>query len=212
MRKLLLGAVVVFSALLGLSTVQAEPVAGKEYAELRTPVEVSEPGKIEVVEMFWYGCGHCYQFEPYVNKWAETLPEDVNFVRIPALFGNIWDAHGQMFLTLQSMGVEPQVHTAIFDAIQRQRKRLATPDEMADFLATQGIDKDTFLKTFNSFGIKTQMEKYRKLAMAYQVQGVPTMLVNGKYRFDIVSSGGPGEALQVADYLIEKERKAAAAN
>lgn len=209
MRKLLLGAAVALSALMGLSSVQAAPVAGKEYVELKTPVEVAEPGKIEVVEMFWYGCGHCYQFEPYVNKWAETLPEDVNFVRMPALFGNIWDVHGQLFLTLESMGVEPQVHEAIFNAIHQQRKRLATPDEMADFLAVQGVDKDAFLKAYNSFGVKTQMEKYRKLAMAYQVQGVPTMLVNGKYRFDIVSAGGPTQALQVADFLIEKERSAA---
>ncbi|MCL3028211.1 thiol:disulfide interchange protein DsbA, partial [Klebsiella pneumoniae] len=84
-----------------------------------------------------------------------------------------------------------------------------TPEEMADFLAGKGVDKEKFLSTYNSFAIKGQMEKAKKLAMAYQVTGVPTMVVNGKYRFDIGSAGGPEETLKLADYLIEKERAAA---
>jgi thiol:disulfide interchange protein DsbA len=104
--------------------------------------------------------------------------------------------------------VEHNVHAAIFNAIHVQGKKLATPDEMADFLATQGVDKDEFLKTFNSFAVKGQVEKAKKLAMAYQITGVPVMIVNGKYRFDISSSGGPQQVLQVADHLIQKERGA----
>jgi len=192
-----------------MSAVQADDIeAGKQYVELSSPVPVAVPGKIEVVELFWYGCPHCYQFEPTLNPWAEKLPEDVNFVRIPAMFGGLWNVHGQLFITLESMKVEHQVHKAVFDAIHKEGKKLATPEEMAEFLAGQGVDKDAFLKAYNSFAVKGQMEKAKKLAMAYQITGVPTLVVNGKYRFDISSSGGPEQTLKVAEHLIEKERAA----
>jgi len=210
MRKLILSAALVAASVFGMAAVQAaEPAtAGKEYLELSNPVPVSVPGKIEVVELFWYGCPHCYAFEPTINPWVEKLPKDVNFRRIPAMFGGPWDAHGQLFLTLEAMGVEHKVHNAVFDAIQKQGKRLTKPDEMADFVATQGVDKDKFLATFNSFAIQGQIKQAKELAQKYGVQGVPTMIVNGKYRFDLGTSGGPEQTLNVADQLIAKERAA----
>ena len=208
MRNLIISATLAAVSLFGMAA-QAEPIeAGKQYVELGNPVPVAKPGKIEVVELFWYGCGHCYQFESTINPWIETLPEDVNFVRIPAMFGGMWNVHGQMFITLEAMKAEHKVHAAIFDAIHKQGKKLATPEEMAEFLAAQGVDADKFLSTYNSFAVKGMVEKAKKLAMAYQISGVPVMIVNGKYRFDISSSGGPQQALQVADQLIAKERAA----
>ena len=159
-----------------------------------------------MVELFWYGCPHCYHFEPTINPWIAKLPDDVNFVRVPAMFGGVWDLHGQMFIALQTMGVEAKVHAAVFEAIQKDGKKLASPDEMAEFLATQGVDKDAFLKTYNSFGVKGQVANAKRLGMAYQISGVPAMVVNGKYRFDIGSSGGPEQTLDVADQRIAKER------
>ncbi len=207
MRNLIFGAALAISGLFGLSA-HAEPVAGQQYVELKSPVPVSKPGKVEVVELFWYGCPHCYAFEPTINPWAEKLPKDVNFRRIPAMFGGPWDAHGQLFLTLEAMGVEHKVHNAVFEAIQKQGKRLTKPDEMADFVATQGVDKDKFLATFNSFAIQGQIKQAKELAQKYGVQGVPTLIVNGKYRFDLGSTGGPEATLNVADQLIAKERAA----
>lgn len=208
MRNLILSAALAGISLFG-ATAHAEDIqAGKQYVELTSAVPVAKPGKIEVVELFWYGCPHCYQLEPTIQPWAAKLPEDVNFVRIPAMFGGVWNVHGQMFLTLEAMGAEAKVHDAIFSAIHREGKKLATPEEMAEFLAGQGIDKDKFLSTFNSFAIKGQMEKAKKLAMAYQITGVPVLVVNGKYRFDLGTAGGPGGAIQVADHLIAKERAA----
>jgi thiol:disulfide interchange protein DsbA len=208
MRNLICSAILATASLFGLSAQAAEPVAGEQYTVLSSPVPVAKPGKIEVVELFWYGCPHCYQFESTINPWVAKLPDDVHFVRIPALFGNTWNIHGQLFITLEAMQVEHKVHTAVFEAIHKEGKKLITPEEMADFLADKGVDKDAFLKTYDSFGVKSQMEKDRKLAVAYQISGVPTLIVNGKYRFDIRSSGGPEEALEVADYLIAKERAA----
>jgi len=213
MRNLILSAALVSASLFGMSAQAADVplVAGETYVELSNPVPVAEPGKIEVVELFWYGCPHCYSFEPVINPWAEKLPADVHFVRIPAMFGGPWDAHGQMFLTLEAMGVENKVHSAVFNAIQKDRKPLTKPDEMADFLATQGVDKDKFLATFNSFAIKGQISKAKELAKKYEVSGVPTMIVDGKYRFDLGTAGSPEQALNVADQLIAKERAAKAA-
>ena len=207
MRNLILSAVLAGASLFGVA--QAENIeAGKQYVELSSAVPVSKPGKIEVVELFWYGCPHCYHFEPTINPWIAKLPDDVNFVRVPAMFGGVWDLHGQMFIALQTMGVEAKVHAAVFEAIQKDGKKLASPDEMAEFLAAHGIDKSKFLSTFNSFAVKGQMAKAKKLAVAYQISGVPVLIVGGKYRFDIRSSGGPQETLQVADFLIQKERSA----
>ena len=210
MRNLILSAALVSASLFGM-TAQAADVpleAGKTYIELSNAVPVAVPGKIEVVELFWYGCPHCYAFEPVVNPWAEKLPSDVNFVRLPAMFGGPWDAHGQMFLTLEAMGVEHKVHAAVFNAIQKEGKRLTDKDEMADFLATQGVEKAKFLQTFDSFAIKGKIAKAKDLAKKYEISGVPTMIVDGKYRFDLGTAGGPEQALNVADQLIAKERAA----
>ena len=210
MRNLILAAALAGASLFAATaTVHAEDIqAGKQYIELGSPVPVAQPGKIEVVELFWYGCPHCYQFEPNLQHWAAKLPQDVHFVRIPAMFGGLWNVHGQMFLTLEAMGAEAKVHEAIFNTIHREGKKLATPEEMAEFLAGQGIDKEVFLSTYNSFAIKGQVEKAKKLAMAYQITGVPVLVVDGKYRFDLGTAGGPEGALKVADFMIAKERAA----
>ncbi|MGE9760536.1 thiol:disulfide interchange protein DsbA/DsbL [Pseudomonas sp. PDM20] len=206
MRNLIFTAALALAGLFAVNANAADFEAGKNYTELNQAVPVSQPGKIEVVELFWYGCPHCYAFEPTINPWVEKLPADVHFVRIPAMFGGLWNIHGQLFLTLESMGVEKKVHHSIFEKLHNNPKALTTPEEMADFVAEQGVDKDKFLSTYNSFAIKGQIEKAKKLAMAYQISGVPTLVVNGKYRFDIGSAGGPDEALQLADQLIAKER------
>ncbi|UUY09386.1 thiol:disulfide interchange protein DsbA/DsbL [Pseudomonas sp. J452] len=213
MRNLMLSAAIaslsLFSFGVQAESVEAEPVkAGQHYVELQKPVPVSQPGKIEVVELFWYGCPHCYQLEPTLNAWVEKLPSDVHFTRVPALFGRTWDIHGQLYITLDLMKVEQRVHKAVFDAIHKQGKELKDPEEMADFLAEQGVDRDSFLNTYNSFAVKGQMAKAKQLAKAYQITGVPVLIVNGKYRFDVRSAGGEKQLLQVANYLIDKERAA----
>src|SRR5690606_1002961 len=125
--------------------------------------------QIEVVEVFWYGCPHCYQFEPSINQWAAQLPKDVKFIRIPAQFNELWEVHARLFFALEVMKAEEQVHTAIFEGIhQAQDPRLTggrdarkvilpTADSMGDFLAERGIDKAAFIKTFNSFAVSNRL-------------------------------------------------------
>ncbi|AKX47197.1 thiol:disulfide interchange protein [Thiopseudomonas alkaliphila] len=208
MRKLLLSSFLATSCLFGAQALAVEPVAGTNYVVLESPVAVSKKDQIEVVELFWYGCPHCYQLEPTLNPWVEQLPEDVNFVKMPAMFGGAWDVHGQLFYTLQALKVEQKVHDRVFDALHNKKQRLANAKEIASFLEADGIDQDTFNKTWNSFGVKSQMEKARQQAMAYQVQGVPALVINGKYRFDIGMAGGLTETTELADALIAQERQA----
>lgn len=208
MRNLLMSAVLVGASLLGSTAFAQEPVEGRNYVALSSPVPVAQPEKIEVVELFWYGCPHCYQLEATINPWSTALPEDVNFVRVPAMFGGIWNLHGQLFYTLENLKVDEAVHNSIFNALHNQGRKLSSMNEITQFVATQGIDKDTFVKTWNSFSVKSQMEKAKKLAVAYQISGVPAVVINGKYRFDIGMAGGLQQTVDVADVLIEKERQA----
>ncbi|TDQ38119.1 thiol:disulfide interchange protein DsbA/DsbL [Thiopseudomonas denitrificans] len=208
MRKLLLTALLSLGGL-ALNTAMANNlVAGQHYAVLANPVTTSQADKIEVVELFWYGCPHCYQLEPTISSWKKELPEDVNFVKIPAMFGGIWNLHGQLYYSLQALKVDDSVHDAVFEALHERNRRLASLPEITAFVGGLGIDKDAFEKAWNSFGVKSQLEKAKKLAIAYQVSGVPALVVNGKYRFDIGMAGGLRETAQVADLLIEKERGA----
>lgn len=204
----------IFAALLSLGSLTAHTalaeslVAGQHYAVLANPVATSQADKIEVVELFWYGCPHCYQLEPTISNWKKDLPEDVNFVKIPAMFGGIWNLHGQLFYTLQALKADDSVHEAIFEALHERNRRLASLPEITAFVGGLGIDKEKFEKTWNSFGVKSQLEKAKKLAIAYQISGVPALVVNGKYRFDIGMAGGLQETAEVADLLVAKERSA----
>ncbi len=184
-----------------------EPRAGKEYTILDNPVPTAEPNKIEVTEIFWYGCPHCFHLEPIINKWASNLPEDIHFVRMPALASKLWSIHGQLFVTLDILKAENKLHSAIFESIQTRKNLLLSPDEMANFVAEYGIDKQKFLNTYNSFGVQTVLEKDKKLLDKYGITGVPAVIVNGKYRVEYNDTVlEPQSLLRIVNYLIKKER------
>lgn len=206
MRTLLFSALLALGSLTSQAAMADSLVAGQHYAVLANPVATSQADKIEVVELFWYGCPHCYQLEPTISEWKKDLPEDVNFVKVPAMFGGIWNLHGQMFYALQALKADDSAHEAVFKALHEQNRRLASLPEITTFVAGLGFDKADFEKAWNSFGVKSQLEKAKKLAVAYQVSGVPAMVVNGKYRFDIGMAGGLRETAEVANLLIAKER------
>ena len=209
MRNLILGTTLITVGLFVMTAQATDNIpleAVKKYVELSNPVPVLDPGKIEVVELFWYGCPHCYYFSQTINPWAKNLPKDVNFKRIPALFGDPWDAHGQLFITLETMGVEDKIHNSVFNAIQKEGRDLTKPEDMADFVANQGVNRTDFLKNLNSLAIRSKMDQYKELAHKYGIQSVPAMIVNGKYRFDLITTGGPEQAINIADQLISKER------
>lgn len=207
MRNLVMSAILVGASLFGSTVFAQELVEGRNYVTLSSPVPVVQPEKIEVVAVFGYSCPYCYQLESALTPWSKTLKEDVNFTRMPAMFGGVWNLYGQLFYTLETMQADEKVHHSVFNAIHNANRKLSSLNEITNFVAEQGVDKELFTKTWNSFSVKSQMEKAKKLAMAYQISGVPTLVVNGKYRFDVGMAGGMQETVEVADALIEKERQ-----
>ncbi|MFJ6709060.1 MULTISPECIES: thiol:disulfide interchange protein DsbA/DsbL [unclassified Streptomyces] len=185
----------------------AEANAGKEYTELSNPVLAPVPGKIEVVHWFWYGCGHSHRFASAVGPWTDKLANDVAYRRLPVMFNDWAEAHAQMFFVLEASGAEDKVHNAVYDAIQN-RRLLTDPQDQADFLASQGLDRAKYLAAYRSFGIQSRVQQAKHLANVYQITTTPSMVVNGKYRFDPGMTGGYDRTLKVADQLISKERTA----
>lgn len=186
----------------GLSIFVAQ--ADQPYVELPRSAWSAQDQNVEVMEFFSYGCRFCYDLEPTINHWIELLPPDVHFSRVPAMVGGIWDVYGQLYLTLETMGVRHEVHTAVFESV-RVRQAMVTPEDMAHFLAGQGIEPKAFLATFHSFAVQAKVKEARRKTAVFEVVGVPSLVVNGRYRFDQTAGGASG-MLKLAEILIDKER------
>ncbi|MFZ1831087.1 MAG: thiol:disulfide interchange protein DsbA/DsbL [Candidatus Competibacteraceae bacterium] len=171
---------------------------GKDYVRVSTPVPPATPGKVEVVEMFWYGCPHCYDLEPVTEEWLKRKPENVVFMRVPVAFGATWEPGARAYYAAEALGVLDKLHPALFDAFHKRRK-LSTEDELAAFFAEHGVDQDAFRKAYKSFQTETQLRRGNQLAQRYGLKGVPAVIVNGKY--DIRSP----RMFEVVDFLIARE-------
>ena len=191
-----------------LQAQEVEYKAGEHYVVLPAPAPTADPEKVEVAELFWYGCGHCFQFDPIISEWKGTLADDVNFREVPAMFGGAWNTHAQLFYTVESLGKLEETHSAIFAAIHQQNNRLADEDAMIELLADYDISEEEFKKAWGSFGVRSKMEQATRLAKAYRATGVPTLIVNGKYRIEGAMVGGFDQMLKVAEFLVEQERQA----
>ncbi|MDX1634527.1 MAG: thiol:disulfide interchange protein DsbA/DsbL [Marinobacter sp.] len=179
---------------------------GEHYRALSNPVPTGSGDKIEVAEVFWYGCPHCYSFKPLIEKWEQDLPEDVQFELLPAALGQSWEPHARAFYTVKALDKFEQTHDALFDALARDRKPLNDAESLADFLSEYGVDPEKFVKTFNSFGVNAKMQQAQAKIRGARITGVPAMLVNGKYVVSASLAGSHEQMLEVVDYLIEKER------
>ena len=163
--------------------------------------------KIEVLEFFWYGCPHCYSFEPFIQSWKKTKPANVEFVRVPAVFRPDWEVQARTYYALSSMGVIEDLHIKIFDAMNKEKKRLNTLDIMADFVAEQGVDREKFVGQYSSFAVDSMVRKAKKQQTIYKVQGVPAIIVNGKYSTSGSMSGSYDNLVKILDHLIALESK-----
>lgn len=200
----------ILSALLfaGLSFAAAaeEYQAGVHYIELPTAVRTADPAKVEVTEMFGYSCPHCYSLEPALDKWHDTLPADVDFKRVPVVFGRSWEPLARAYYVADLLGALDKTHQPTFEAIHKERKRFRGVDDLADFYAELGVDAAKFKKYYDSFATTTKLNQGDSKVRSYQVDGVPALVINGKYRITAGMAGSQEEMLKVAEYLIEKER------
>jgi thiol:disulfide interchange protein DsbA len=199
------------AAALAAGRVLAQPAAaeGGGYRAVNPAQPTDAPGKVEVLEFFWYGCPHCNSLEPLLKDWVSKLPADVVFRKVHVGLGPSWVPHQQLFYTLESMGRSAALSPAIFNAIHVDRNMLSKPDAMAEFLAKHGVDRKQFLDTYESFAVRTRMRKASSLAEAYRLDGVPAFGVNGKWFTSPSMAGGNAQALRVLDQLVERERKGA---
>lgn len=178
---------------------------GVEYIKLATPLPTQNADKIEVQEFFWYGCPHCFQFEPKLEAWVKNKPANVEFVRTPAPLNPNWMVHTKTFYALEAMGKGDQFHTILFNAIHVEKLKLFTPDAIADFLSTKGVNRAQFLENFNSFAVDARSRRAAQLGNQYKITGVPALSVNGKYLINTNQAGGFDEVLNILSYLVKKE-------
>ena len=163
------------------------------------------PGKVEVAEIFWYGCPHCYTLEPHVEAWRATMPANVEFVRIPASLNQSWQIHARVYYTAEALGVLDQVHEELFRQIHSRGSRLDTEASLIEFFGRYGVTEAQFTETFNSFAVQTKLRQSDSLVRRYRITGVPAVVVNGKYVTGADMAGGEKRVFEVVDFLIERE-------
>jgi protein dithiol oxidoreductase (disulfide-forming) len=183
-------------------------VAGTHYTELKAPVNTNDASKVEVLEVFWYGCSHCFRFEPLITNWEATKPADVDFGRFPAMWNGLMEVHAQVYYTAEAMDALDIVHEHIFNAINIEGNRLQNEGQIGALFAKYGINEDDFGKAFNSFSVRTKVNQAKKRMQDYEIRSTPNMIVNGKY---LVTTGEAvrtqADMLEVVDFLVEKERQ-----
>jgi thiol:disulfide interchange protein DsbA len=182
---------------------------GKDYEELTFPQTVETGNQIEVREFFWYGCPHCYAIEPSLSHWLKTLPKNATFVRTPGTY-RPWQFLGQVYYTIETLGLVDKLHKPIFDAIHRDRRKLNSLDAVIAFVGEQGVKKQDFLKAYKSFGVRLKMKRAIQINADFDVRSVPNFVVDGKYRTSASLAGSEERVIKVLDYLIKKataERK-----
>ncbi|MEE8055427.1 MAG: thiol:disulfide interchange protein DsbA/DsbL [Gammaproteobacteria bacterium] len=193
----------------GLATA-AEPQSGPEHAYRRIvpPQPTDTDGKVEVVEVFWYGCSHCYDFEPYLNEWLATISPDVQFKRMPGVFRKSWMAHARAYYTAEQLGIVEEIHTPLFDAIHKDNQKLNDEASLKAFFVSHGVREEDFTKAYNSFTVDSKVKQAVVMGQRYGVTGVPSMIVNGKYRSSASITGSYANLIQAVNELIEQERQA----
>jgi thiol:disulfide interchange protein DsbA len=198
----------------GSALAQGAPIEGRQYVVLSPPLPTT-PGKIEVVEFFWYGCPHCYAFEPAIEAWAKQLPADVSFRKAHVAFRANVKIHQRMFYALEALGKEAMARPAIFNAMHQQGLGLDDVKSQAKFLGQLGIDASKYQDAYNSFGVQTKCTQAEKLSEAYRIDGVPSIGIGGRF-LTSPSSAAAGQrmnevelgqkALQITDFLIQRAR------
>lgn len=206
------------SVLAGMASASIDsPVAGKEYRVLPAPQIVESKGKVEVVEFFWYSCPHCNAFDPYLAGWVKAQGSNIVFKRVPVAFRPGDENQQKLYYALEAMGKNEQLHSKIFYAIHVDHQHLDTEAAIADFVASNGVNRDAFLNAFRSFPVSTKSQQATQMAHAYELDGVPLVAVNGHYETSPSIAGAElgdqpettyfSSTLKVLDFLVAKAAK-----
>jgi thiol:disulfide interchange protein DsbA len=163
-------------------------------------------GKVEVIEFFWYGCPHCFDFDPEIMAWEKRQAKDVVFRQVPIAFREELMPHSQLFYALEALG-KSNLNSKVMFAMHRENKRLLNENDIADWVASQGVDRNAFLAAYRSFAVVSKARAARQMGEAYRIDGVPTVAIQGKYITSPSIAGTRAKAIAVMDHLVDKVRK-----
>ncbi len=205
-KKVFISFLLIFASTFALA--QGRPIEeGFDFRTLPVAQAVEQKGKVEVLEFFWYGCPHCHDFEPELSAWIKRQGKDVAVRKVPVAFRDDLLIHSQLFYALESMG-RPDLHAKVMDAMHVSKKKLLSETEITDWVGSQGVDTQAFLKAFKSFTVTSKARSGNQIAQAYRIDGVPTVAIQGKYiTSPSIAGGSKARAIQAMDYLVEKARK-----
>ncbi|UXI68205.1 thiol:disulfide interchange protein DsbA/DsbL [Tahibacter amnicola] len=207
----------VFVLLMGLVTVTAcgaaeEKAAAKtdwkaetHYFVIDPPVATTSGAKVEVVEVFSYACPHCAHFQQQADEIKAKLPKDAQFSYIPAIFNPSWVPYARAYYAAESLGILDKTHQALFDALHRDRKPMASMEDIAQFYGQLGADPKAVLATADSFVVEGRITKDQERVRQYKIDGTPSIVVNGKYRVTAAAAGGYAEMVELVLWLVDKE-------
>lgn len=187
---------------------ESEPFKQGIHYQLLTAAQPtgSEPGRVEVLEVFWYGCPHCYTLEPHIKAWvSEGIPAQAEFRRLPAALNPSWQILARAYYTAEALGILEQVHSDIFREFHVNKNPLNTPESLAEFFGRYGVSEADFADAFNSFAVQTKLRRSDALVRRYRITGVPTFVVNGKYVTSASEAGSIPALFAVVNFLVEKE-------
>lgn len=185
-------------------SVSAEYKLGRDYRLVDSPLPVKRDGVVEVTESFWYGCAHCYSFEPAINNWKSKLSDDVKFSKMPITWGGIHQLHASLYYTIEALKLDPSTHSAVFVTIHKEGNFLQNPKAIQKFLSNFGVAPEVTSSYLNSFGVKQKVNKGIKYARQLKVASVPMVIVDGTYVIE--SKRSFEEMLKVVDHVIELQK------
>ena len=191
------------------SALAVDLVEGVNYKTLKPAVPTNvAPGKVEVVEVFWYACGHCYLLEPKLEAWEKKgKPANVELIRMPAVWNEVLKTHARLFYTIEILG-RPELNNEAFREINVRGNRLDTPDKIEAFFTSRGVPKADFQKAFSGFAVESKLARATDLNKRYRITSTPTVVVNGKYVTDASMAGGEDKLFQVINALAAREKPA----
>jgi thiol:disulfide interchange protein DsbA len=196
---------VALTTLSGKGIAEERWVEGQHYQILTPTVATGRSQDVVVTEFFWYGCGHCYTFEPMLTAWGKQLPEGAVVQPSPAVWNDGMKIHAKAYYIAEVLGVKETVHPIIFDAMHVKRERLSSRLALRDLFEDSGVDPVQFDKAFDSFGVDSQVRQADARAKSAKISGTPSLMVAGKYLIETRSAGSQTNMLEIAQYLVEKE-------
>ena len=210
MIRRLLATLLLAAAALPFAPAEAQQMPG--VTEINPPLPTDTKGRIEVVEFFWYECPHCFALEPYLEAWVKKLPKDVEFKRVPATFNDRWNLSARVYYALEAMGLIDKLHRPLMDAIHKDRLRITDERQLTDWLQRQGVDVAKFSATLKSFAVESRLKRAHSVVMGSKIDGVPALMVNGRYVVGAGAGGTEERMLAITDSVIADSRKQLAAD